>query len=61
MKAEGLQSAQRDGGVVARRQQRGAVLIIGLILLVVMAMIGMTGMQTTTQQERMARVRIQRW
>lgn len=37
-----------------RRRQGGAVLIIGLILLVVMAMIGMTGMQTTTQQERMA-------
>lgn len=37
-----------------RRQQHGAVLIIGLILLVVLAMIGMTGMQTTTQQERMA-------
>lgn len=37
-----------------KSRQRGAVLIIGLILLVVLAMIGMTGMQTTTQQERMA-------
>lgn len=46
--------AERGQGGIARRRQCGAVLIIGLILLVVMAMIGMTGMQTTTQQERMA-------
>lgn len=50
MKAERL----RGSGGMPRCRQRGAVLIIGLILLVVMAMIGMTGMQTTTQQERMA-------
>lgn len=37
-----------------RAAQRGTVLIIGLILMVVMAMIGLTGMNTTTQQERMA-------
>lgn len=46
---------ERQVGTVARaHRQSGAVLIIGLILLVVLAMIGMTGMQTTTQQERMA-------
>lgn len=44
----------RSARYSAGRRQNGAVLIIGLILLVVMAMIGMTGMQTTTQQERMA-------
>lgn len=43
-----------DTGAGMRHHQCGAVLIIGLILLVVMAMIGLTGMQTTTQQERMA-------
>jgi len=35
-------------------RQRGTVLIIGLIILVVITMIGLTSMQTTTQQERMA-------
>jgi len=34
--------------------QRGSVLIIGLIMMVVLTMIGLTGMQTTTQQERMS-------
>ena len=35
-------------------RQRGTVLIIGLIILVIITMIGLTSMQTTTQQERMA-------
>ncbi|MBS0550938.1 MAG: hypothetical protein JSS47_00185 [Proteobacteria bacterium] len=34
--------------------QRGSALIMGLIMLLVMTMIGLTAMQTTTQQERMA-------
>jgi type IV pilus assembly protein PilX len=34
--------------------QRGAVLFISLILLVVLALIGIAGMQVTTLQERMA-------
>lgn len=34
--------------------QRGLALIIALIFLLLMAMIGVTGMQTTTMQERMA-------
>ncbi|MCL4756730.1 MAG: hypothetical protein KJZ96_00155 [Rhodocyclaceae bacterium] len=36
------------------RGQRGTVLIIGLILMVIMTMIGLAGMNTTTQQERMS-------
>jgi len=36
------------------RDQRGAVLFISLILLVVLALIGIAGMQVTTLQERMA-------
>ncbi len=38
----------------ARYAQRGAVLIVGLIILLLMTMIGVTAMQVTTQQERMA-------
>jgi type IV pilus assembly protein PilX len=37
-----------------RAFQKGAVLIIGLIMLLVVTMIGLTAMQTSTQQERMA-------
>ncbi|WP_165770051.1 pilus assembly PilX family protein [Thauera propionica] len=37
-----------------RASQHGAVLIIGLIMLLVVTMIGLTAMQTSTQQERMA-------
>lgn len=36
------------------RKQRGAVLFIALILLLVLTMIGVTSMQSTTLQERMA-------
>lgn len=39
---------------VARTRQSGTVLIVGLIILVIITMIGLTSMQTTTQQERMA-------
>jgi len=38
----------------ARTRQSGTVLIVGLIILVIITMIGLTSMQTTTQQERMA-------
>lgn len=37
-----------------RNAQRGAVLIVGLIMLLLITMIGVTAMQVTTQQERMA-------
>lgn len=37
----------------ARRQQ-GAVLFVGLMLLILMALLGLAGMQSTTLQERMA-------
>ncbi len=36
------------------RNQRGAVLFVSLIMLVVLALIGITSMQVTTLQERMA-------
>lgn len=39
---------------VCHRPQRGSALIMGLIMLLVITMIGLTAMQTTTQQERMA-------
>jgi len=39
---------------VARSRQSGTVLIVGLIILVIITMLGLTSMQTTTQQERMA-------
>lgn len=35
-------------------RQRGAVLIVGLIILLLMTMIGLTAMQGTSQQERMS-------
>ena len=35
-------------------QQRGAVLIVGIIFLLIMTMLGITAMQTTTLEERMA-------
>ncbi len=38
----------------ARGNQSGAVLIVGLILLLVMTMLGLTAMQTTSLEERMA-------
>ncbi|MBN8443118.1 MAG: hypothetical protein J0M28_15675 [Thauera sp.] len=43
----------RDCALV-RHVQRGSALIMGLIMLLVITMIGLTAMQTTTQQERMA-------
>ncbi|MGF1615871.1 MAG: PilX N-terminal domain-containing pilus assembly protein [Gammaproteobacteria bacterium] len=45
---------------IARRRfsvltnQRGAALLIGLIMLVLLTLLGVTGMQTTAMQERMA-------
>ncbi len=36
------------------RNQQGAVLVISLLILVVLTLIGLTGMQTTTMEERMA-------
>lgn len=44
----------RPGSAVACDAQRGSALIMGLIMLLVITMIGLTAMQTTTQQERMA-------
>lgn len=40
--------------VVSMRSQYGAVLIVSLIFLLLMTIIGVTAMQTTTLQERMA-------
>ncbi len=45
-------NSQSCGGCF--RQQRGAVLFVGLIILLLMTMIGVTAIQVTTQQERMA-------
>lgn len=39
---------------VAHRRQRGSVLFVALMLLILIALIGVAGMQTTTIQERMA-------
>jgi len=38
----------------AARRQRGAVLVVGLIILLILTMIGLTAMQGSSQQERMA-------
>jgi Tfp pilus assembly protein PilX len=38
----------------ARRRQRGAVLIVGLVILLVVTMIGISGQQGTVLQERLA-------
>jgi type IV pilus assembly protein PilX len=38
----------------SRQQQRGAVLIVGLIILVVLTLLGVQGMRTNLVQERMA-------
>ena len=42
------------GSLAAVRRQKGITLIVGLILLLVMTMLGLTAVQVTTQQERMA-------
>lgn len=39
---------------VAPKRQQGAVLVISLLILIVLTLIGLTGMQTTTMEERMA-------
>ncbi len=38
----------------ARPRQRGAVLVISLLILLIMTLIGITGMQTSVLEERMA-------
>lgn len=38
----------------ALRRQRGAILAVSLIILLVMTLVGITGLQTTTLEERMA-------
>lgn len=51
------ESQRRSARIGSRRcflAQRGSALIMGLIMLLVITMIGLTAMQTTTQQERMA-------
>ncbi|MEN1927569.1 PilX N-terminal domain-containing pilus assembly protein [Luteimonas sp. MJ250] len=42
------------GDFIERHRQEGAVLYIALIMLVIMALIGVVGMQVTGMQERMA-------
>lgn len=42
------------GVIPQRRADRGSALIMGLIMLLVVTMMGLTAMQGTTQQERMA-------
>ncbi len=37
-----------------RSRERGAALFVGLMILIIMSLIAVTGMQTTTMQERMA-------
>ena len=47
----------RNGSLTSaklQQPQRGAVLIVGLLILLVMTLIGVTAMQTTTLEERMA-------
>ncbi|HFD13100.1 MAG TPA: pilus assembly protein PilX [Crenotrichaceae bacterium] len=39
---------------VPKQEQRGATLVVSLILLIVMAMIGLSSMQSTTFEEKMA-------
>lgn len=41
-------------GFSAARQQRGAALYVALIFLVIMALLGVTGMQVAAMQERMS-------
>lgn len=45
---------QRLEGMGLPATQRGSALIMGLIMLLVVTMMGLTAMQSTTQQERMA-------
>lgn len=40
--------------IAPRDRQQGAVLVISLMILIVLTLIGLTGMQTTTMEERMA-------
>ena len=44
----------KNVSLAALRKQNGITLIVGLILLLVMTMLGLTAIQVTTQQERMA-------
>ncbi len=46
--------ASRNGSAGARRLQRGAVLIVSLLLLLIMTLIGVTAMSTTSLEEKMA-------
>lgn len=50
-----MNSTQQSPGILGTAPgQRGAVLIISLIFLLLMTIIGVTSMQTTSMQERMA-------
>lgn len=44
----------RDRPSLSKRQQRGAVLVVGLIILVVLTLLGVQAMRTNVAQERMA-------
>lgn len=49
-----MYNIQRSGAFRGRRAQAGAVLYVALIMLILMALIGIVGMQVTGMQERMA-------
>ncbi len=42
------------GNLICANQQRGAVLLISLIMLLLLSLLGTTGMQVTTLEEKMA-------
>lgn len=49
-----MQASHRHTTPPARSAQRGAVLYVALVLLIILSLIGVTGMQVTGLQERMA-------
>ncbi|MDG4559697.1 MAG: PilX N-terminal domain-containing pilus assembly protein [Candidatus Competibacter sp.] len=49
-----MKNSDRARALLAARQQRGAALVVGLILLVVITLVGVAAMRGTTLQEKMA-------
>ena len=49
-----IQQIFRQGRATASRRQRGAVLIVSLVLLVILTLLGVSMMNTTKLEERMA-------
>ncbi|WP_133499590.1 pilus assembly PilX family protein [Cognatilysobacter terrigena] len=45
---------RKTPSIAGRRQQRGAVLYVALIMLVIIALLGISGMQVATMQEKMS-------